>query len=288
MTRGDGGAFFPQSRLLVWGWSAAVSRGGLQCAGGRLGLPEAVLAQEGVEHADEPAHDGEEGDLVRLAGGGEALVAGLGGRFPADRGQGCHVEQMARLGAAAADGAAAAVLSGVAVEGGETEEGGGLAAAEGTEFGHVSAEAGGVDGTATGDRLDAGVAAGERGVGSDALAHAAVAVGAGGLEGLERGAGAAGDLGVEFGAELAEGAELLEELAAEGEHVAEELEVVRLGRGGFEAVEEAEAGEHGGIDAVVLGELSDGFGEAAGPGRRGLTRTVSMPASKRPWWRLRW
>ncbi len=138
------------------------------------------------------------------------------------------------------------------------------AAAEGTEFGHVSAEAGGVDGTAAGDRLDAGVAAGKRGVGSDALAHAAVAVGAGGLEGLERGAGAAGDLGVEFGAELAEGAELLEELAAEGEQVAEELEVVRLGWGGFEAVEEAEAGEHGGIDAVVLGELSDGFGEAAG------------------------
>ena len=138
------------------------------------------------------------------------------------------------------------------------------AAAEGTEFGHVSAEAGGVDGTAAGDRLDDGVAAGERGVGSDALAHAAVAVGDVGLEGLERGAGAAGDLGVEFGAELAESAELLEELAAEGEHVAEELEVVRLGRGGFEAVEEAEAGEHGGIDAVVLGELSDGFGEAAG------------------------
>ena len=138
------------------------------------------------------------------------------------------------------------------------------AAAEGAEFGPVGAEAGGGDGAATGDRLDDGVAAGERGVGSDAVAHAAVAVGAVGLEGLERGAGAAGGLGVEFGAELAESAELLDELAAEGEQVAEELEVVRLGRGRLEAVEEAETGAHGGLDAVVLGELSDGFGEAAG------------------------
>ncbi len=96
------------------------------------------------------------------------------------------------------------------------------------------------------------------------MAHAAVAVGDVGLEGRERGAGAAGSLGVEFGAELAEGAELLDELAAEGEQVAEELEVPRLGRAGLQTVEEAETGEHGGIDAVVLGELSDGFGEAAG------------------------
>ena len=43
---------------------------------------------------------------------------------------------------------------------------------------------------------------------------------------------------------------------------------MRLGRGGFQVVEEAEAGEHGGIDAVVLGEPSDGFGEA--PGAQGV------------------
>ena len=240
------------------------SCGGPQCAGGRLGLPEAILAEQGVEQADELAHDGDEGDLVRLAAGEESFVEGLGRGFATDRGQGRHVEQVARLGAAAADGAAAAVLAGVAVEGSEAEQGSGLAAAEGAELGHVGAEAGGGDGAATGDRADAGGAAGECGVGGDALAHAALAVGAVGLEGLERGAGTAGGCGVEFGTELAEGAELLDELAAEGEQVAEELEVVRLGRGGLEAVEEAEAGEHGGIDAVVLGESSDGFGEAAG------------------------
>ena len=137
MKNGDCGAFFPQCRLWVGGMSAAVSRGGLQCSGWRGGLPEAVFAEEGVEQAGEAAHDGDERDLVRLAVGGEALVAGLGGRLEAAGGQGGHVEQVARLGAAAADGAAAAVLAGIAVEGGEAEQGGGLAAAEGSEFGHV-------------------------------------------------------------------------------------------------------------------------------------------------------
>ena len=74
--------------------------------------------------------------------------------------------------------------------------------------------------------------------------------------------------GGEFGAELAEGAELFDELAAESEPVAEQLEVARQGRGGIEAVKEAEAGEHGGVDAVVLGELADGLGEA--PGAQGV------------------
>ena len=142
VTRSRGGGFFPLGRLGAGGWAAAVSRGGLQLAGGRLGLPGAVLAQEGVEQAGEPAHDSDEGDLVLLAGGGEALVAGLGGRFAADRGQGGHVEQLAGLGAAAADAAATAVLSGVAVEGGDAEERSGLAAAEGAELGHGSAAAG--------------------------------------------------------------------------------------------------------------------------------------------------
>ena len=125
------------------------------------------------------------------------------------------------------------MLSGVAVERGETEEGGGLGAAEGAEFGPVSAEAGGVTGPQPG--IDWMLASRRESPASAAMRPpAAVAVG---LEGLARGAGAAGGLGVEFGAELAERAELLEELAAEGEQVAEELEVVRLGRGGFQAVE---------------------------------------------------
>ena len=69
------------------------SCGGLQFVGGRLGLPEAILAEQGVERADELAHDGDEGDLGRLAAGEESLVEGLGRGFATDRGQGRHVEQ---------------------------------------------------------------------------------------------------------------------------------------------------------------------------------------------------
>ena len=94
------------------------------------------------------------------------------------------------------------------------------------------------------------------------MAEAAVAVGDVGLEGLERGARAAGGLGVEFGDELAEGAKVLDELAAESEQVAEQAKVPRLGRGALKALEKAEASEPGGVDAVVLGEQADGLGEA--------------------------
>ena len=123
--RGDFFAFLSGWRGSVGGSPSVRSCGGLQWAGGRLGLPEAILAEQGIEQADELAHDGDEDDLVRLAAGREAFVKGLGGGFAADRGEGGHVQQLARMGAAAANGAAAAVLSGVAVEGGEAEEGGG-------------------------------------------------------------------------------------------------------------------------------------------------------------------
>ena len=36
--------------------SASVPSGGLQFSGWRFGLPEAVVAEEGVEQADEPPH----------------------------------------------------------------------------------------------------------------------------------------------------------------------------------------------------------------------------------------
>ena len=96
----------------------------------------------------------------------------------------------------------------------------------------------------------------------------AVAVGDVGQQGVERGGGAGSGLVVDLGAELAQGAAHLDELAADSEQVAELAQVPRLGRGGPEVLEEAEAGEHGGIDAVVLGELADGLGEA--PGAQGV------------------
>ena len=159
------------------------------------------------------------------------------------------------------------MLTGVVVEGSETEEGGRLTAVESAEFGHVRAEAGGIDRAETGDRLDDRGAAGEGGIGGDAGLHLAVALGDRGLHSLEGRRGSCGGFGIEFGTQLAEGGELLDKLAAQHEQVAEQLEVVRLGRGAFEALEEAEAGEHGGVDAIVLGELADGLSKASGAQR---------------------
>ena len=44
-----------------------------------------------MEKADKPTHGGDDGHLVVLAVGGEALEAGLGGRLETDRGEGSHV-----------------------------------------------------------------------------------------------------------------------------------------------------------------------------------------------------
>ena len=41
------------------------------------GLPFAVCAEQGVDERDQLAHDGDDGDLVLLAAGAEALEEGL-------------------------------------------------------------------------------------------------------------------------------------------------------------------------------------------------------------------
>ena len=48
---------------MVDGRSAGVSCSRLQGSGWRPGLPQAILAEEGVEQADKPAHDGDETDV---------------------------------------------------------------------------------------------------------------------------------------------------------------------------------------------------------------------------------
>ena len=83
------------------------------------------------EQTSKLAHDGEHGALVFLAGCAEALVAGLTGVFPADAGEGGHVEHAPRVGATATNRAAALHGSGVAVKGCQAEQGGGLAARDG-------------------------------------------------------------------------------------------------------------------------------------------------------------
>ena len=67
-----------------------------------------------------------------------------------------------------------------------------------------------------------------------------------------------GGAGIELVTELAQGRELLDELAAQGDQVPEQQEVARPGRGALEA----EAGQHGGVDAIVPSQHSEGLGEA--------------------------
>ena len=67
-------------------------------AGGRLRLPRAVVPQQGVDEGEQRAHDGDGGDLVLAALGGQASVEGLAGGMAADRGDSGHVQQLARMG----------------------------------------------------------------------------------------------------------------------------------------------------------------------------------------------
>ena len=75
--------------------------------------------------------------------------------------------------------------------------------------------AGGPETTEAGDRLDDVGSARENSIGGDALQHVLLAGGDAGLEGVHGCGGARGGLRIEFGAELAEGAELVEKLVAE-------------------------------------------------------------------------
>ena len=140
-------------------------------------------------------------------------------------------------------GAPAQVLSGVAIVGGQAQQRGRLTAAERAELGHVGQQVSSRETTAAGDRPDDGGAVGEDGAGGDAHLHALLAGGDTDLEGVECRGGAPSGLRIEFGAELAEGPELVEEIAAESEQVAELPEVLRPGRDRCEDAEKAEAGE---------------------------------------------
>ena len=89
-----------------------------------------------------------------------------------------------------------------------------------------------------------------------------MAGGAGGLQAGERLGQAARRLRVECGGQLAQGAELCDQLAASTKQILEKLQVGGLWRGRLQVGETAAASQHGRIDAVVVGELAEGCGEA--------------------------
>ena len=171
------------------------------------------------------------------------------------------------MGAATAAAAGALELARLVVKGSDADQGGGLAAADGAELGHVGAQAGGVEGAEAGDRANDRDAAGEGLVGVEGGLDLGVEPADLGDEGLHD--GGAQLVAVDFRAQLAQGVAVLDELAAEGEQVAEKAQVVGRGRGGLQAVKQAVAGQHGGVDLVVLGAAAEGLGEAPGVQRVG-------------------
>ena len=146
-------------------------------------------------------------------------------------------------------------LRGWAVEGRDAHEAGGLAPTDAAELGH-----GGVQGAEAGDGANDGGAAGEGLVGVEGGLDRGVELADLRVEGLHD--GGAELVECEFGAQLAQGVALRDELAPKGEQVAEAAQGAGRGRGGLQAVEEAVAGQHGGVDLIVLGAAAEGLGEA--------------------------
>src|SRR5215210_6502071 len=100
-------------------------------------IPVGAGAEHDVEDGEEFADAGDDGDLVELAGGDEAVVEGAHGRIEADGGAGGHPEAGADGGAAT--GAAALATRGAtsAIERSDTDEGGDGLAVQASQLGQV-------------------------------------------------------------------------------------------------------------------------------------------------------
>ena len=149
------------------------------------------------------------------------------------------------------------------------------AAAGGAELGHVGAQAGGVEWAEAGDRAQDRDAEGEGVVGVDAGLDP-------GIEGLHD--GGAERVAVDFRAQLAQGVAVRDELVPqEGEQVAETAQAGGRGRRGLQAAEEAVAGQHGGVDLVVLGAAAAGSlsAKAAKPPPRPPLTATPTPQLRR-------
>ena len=83
----------------------------------------------------------------------------------------------------------------------------------------------------------------------------------------QRAAQLGGGVGVHLRVQLELRRALRDMLAPDRDQVIETVQDRGFGRGAGQAGEEAVAGQHGGVDAVVLGKPADGFGEAPGAQR---------------------
>src|SRR5215475_1757671 len=96
-----------------------------------------AFSEEGIGENDEVSHDGDDGDLWGLAGGGESLEDAPEIGIEADCDERRHEEGVAHFGPSATDETFAAPLSAVASHGRQASEAGGACVFDRAEFGHV-------------------------------------------------------------------------------------------------------------------------------------------------------
>ena len=218
-------------------------------------MPEAVVAKQGVGEHDELADDGGYCDLVRLAAVGQPLVDGAHVGVATAGGDGGHVEHLARSGSPASDVASAVGCAAVAGERRRAGQGRGLLGADAAEFGQVGAKHSCGDGADTRDGpQDRGAASqgfvGFEGLGNGLVEHTDLAVGSL-VEAAERGRRGSG---TEFGDALATVCPILDTGGSGRQQVLQLLEIAFQWKRPAPARQAPEESQHGGIDAIGLGE----------------------------------
>ncbi len=150
-------------------------------------------------------------------------------------------------------GRAVVMAAGIASIGREAGQSSGLGGSGGAEFRQFSAQAGGGQGAAAWNGANDLATSAQGGIGLDAGLDGIVGLLDRGGKVFQQGIEQAGGCRTGFGGVLAQGVALLDELAPQGEQVAQYPLTLRLGR---DALEAGVVGEHGGADTVALGLLA--------------------------------
>ena len=129
-------------------------------------VPRRPGSDHRIENGQQLAHTGDDGDLLRFAGGDLAGIEALNHTIESAGSERGHVEGAPDLGAPAEDATLATHLFGIAVEGSEPDQGRDLPTSNGAEFQHVGDQAGdggGPDAAHAGGQVELGRQRPERG-----------------------------------------------------------------------------------------------------------------------------
>lgn len=223
-----------------------------------------MVANDGVEDGNEFACDGDEGELLSLAGRDKAIVEGLESGVEASTGNGAHVEHGADVRTAAGDDALPLPLTGLASERSKAGETGGFLGIEGAEFGHDSDEGVRDARSDTGNTLKESISGTPERRAMDGVINFLVEDFEFGLEGLEETVNALGETrrGEKTRA-LTFSDDHLDNLTAASDESGEEASVLVRESAKRRVDSLGESSNDRRIDAVRLGALSEGVSERA-------------------------